>query len=100
MLFSGGTIGGFRTFVAPLSSSTLPGQLLALLDGRSATFLDVLCQIRQVHPTLGLLTAFDAHDGQGNVAAKCHPACNFDPLSGGSASKIDPLQVGLMRCSL
>jgi hypothetical protein len=30
----------------------------------------------------------------------CHSACNFDPLSGGSASKIDPLRIGLIRCLL
>ena len=31
---------------------------------------------------------------------QCHSACNIDPLIGGSASKIDPLQVGLLRCLL
>jgi hypothetical protein len=30
----------------------------------------------------------------------CHSACNFDPSAGGSASKIDPLNVDLLRCSL
>ena len=30
----------------------------------------------------------------------CYSACDFDPLKGVSASKIDPLQLGLMRCSL
>ena len=30
----------------------------------------------------------------------CHSACNSDPRAGGSASKIDPLNVGLLRCSL
>jgi hypothetical protein len=30
----------------------------------------------------------------------CDPACNFDPLSWGSASKIDPLRPELLGCLL
>ena len=31
---------------------------------------------------------------------ECYSVCNFEPPERGSASKIDPLPSGLMRCSL
>jgi hypothetical protein len=45
-------INGCRTVVGLPSSSALSCQLTAFLDGRSATFLDVVRQISQVHTTL------------------------------------------------
>lgn len=58
--------------VVPLPPSLLASasQLSTLFDGRRAAFLDIVGEISQMHPALGLLAAFDAHDGRRNITAK------------------------------
>ncbi len=45
-------------------------ELLALLHGRRPALVDIISEIREVHPALRLLTGLDAHDWQRNVAAE------------------------------
>ena len=58
-------------------------------SGRGEQWLKIKCWKTQRFAVVGFVPE-----------GSCVSACNFDPLSWGSASKIDPLPLGLMRCSL